>query len=547
MGNPRDMAAGKAADTGGRLMRNASVVAGATLASRLLGFLRDVIIAFALGAAPGADAFFVAFRLPNLLRRLFGEGTLTMAFIPAYAETRARSGEREAHAMARACLVWLLAVLGGLVVLGVIFAPELVSLIAPGFRDDPGVFALTVELTRTVMPYALFICGVALCMGILNASGHFFAPALAPVVLNIGLISAALLAVVFGGSVPQALVWGALVAGAGQWLLQQPFLNRLGFRWFGAPVRPGEGGRALFGSGGAAHPGARRVGRLLLPTVYGASAYQMTILLGTIFASLLPAGSVSALYYADRLVQLPLALFGVAVSTAALPELSRLRAEGEAGRFASALRGALRGTLFLSLPAAAGLAGLALPVVDALFGRGAFDLAAVHTTSQALAAYAAGLPALAAARPLISACYARQDTRLPSLASTAGLGVYALCGWLLMQDYGVAGLAAATSLSAWTVLLILSVSLRRTLGPWLGLSRFWGPVAAMAFASLLLWAGSVRFAASGVCSPWQVVATIPLWAVLYFAATAFLGVTELERFRPLAAGLMRRFRKSRER
>lgn len=218
---------------GRAIAKNAAVVASATLLSRVLGFVRDVIVAFALGAGLFADAFFVAFRIPNLLRRLFGEGSLTMAFIPIYSRVKEEEGEEVAQAMARSAMIWLAVILGGITLVAELAAGPLTMAIAPGFIKNAELFETTVSLVRICFPYVIFICGVALCMGILNANNHFLAPALAPSVLNVALISAALIGYFAGLNVAYAMAYGVLVGGLGQWLVQQPFLRGIGFSWRG--------------------------------------------------------------------------------------------------------------------------------------------------------------------------------------------------------------------------------------------------------------------------------------------------------------------------
>lgn len=426
------------------------MVAGATLVSRVLGFVRDVIVAFALGAGLFADAFFVAFRIPNLLRRLFGEGSLTMAFIPVYSRVMEEEGEEAAQAMARSAMIWLAAVLVGITVVVEILARPLTMAIAPGFLDNLEQFAVTVDLVRICFPYVIFICGVALCMGILNARNHFLAPALAPVALNVALIGAALFGYYFDYNVAYCMAYGVLVGGAAQWLLQQPFLAKTGFSWRGPWAWRNKG--------------VARMGLLMLPTVFGAAVYQINILLGTLLASFLPVGSVSYLYYADRLVQFPLGVFGIAVSTAALPSLSKLAAKGEMEEFDSALSASLGLTVFIALPAAAGLIGLAEPVIALLFERGAFTAEAVVATAQALVAYSIGLPFIALARPLVAGFYALEDTRTPvkiavaCLVANIGLGVW------LMQFLAHVGLALAVSASSMLNFALLHVLLTRKRG-----------------------------------------------------------------------------------
>ncbi|MFW6005022.1 MAG: murein biosynthesis integral membrane protein MurJ, partial [Desulfonatronovibrionaceae bacterium] len=375
-----------------RLARNASVVAGATLISRFLGFIRDLIIAFTLGAGPVADAFFVAFRLPNLLRRLFAEGSLTMAFVPVFTRTRNDHGTRQAFILARSVQLWIIIIVGGITLLAVALASPLTTLIAPGFRTHDQVFELAVSLVRICFPYILFISSVALCMGILNSMNRFFAPAFAPAVMNLTLIVFALAAHYSGWNVAYGLALGVIFSGLFQWLFQLPFLTRCGFSWTG----PFE----MF------HPGIIRMGRLMLPTVLGAAVYQLNILLGTVLASFLPRGSISYLYYADRLVQLPLGVFAVAISTAALPSLSALAGKGDISGFKKTLNHSLGLTLFIALPCTAGLMGMSQPLIDIVFGRGEFQEQAVQATAAALVGYAAGLPAFSCVRPLVSAFFA---------------------------------------------------------------------------------------------------------------------------------------------
>ena len=341
------------------IAKGAAVVSLATLASRVLGFVRDMVTAWALGAGPLADAFFVAFRVPNLLRRLFGEGSLTMAFVPVFTRTRKSGGDAEAFAMTRSVLVWLLAILALVTAAAMVFAEPLTALIAPGFAHDPAQLSLTANLLRICFPYILFISVVALCMWRAQRPGPISWPRpCRPACSTCPSFGSALAAVWLGLSVPYLLAVGVLVGGALQLLMQVPYLRRFGFAWRGA--------------WSWRHQGVLRTGRLMLPTVFGAAVYQVNILLGTVLASLLTAGSISWLYYADRLVQFPLGVFGVAVSQAALPSLSGLAAEDDMAGFQDALNASLRLTLFICLPATAGLVALAWPIVDVLFGRGAF-------------------------------------------------------------------------------------------------------------------------------------------------------------------------------
>ena len=501
------------------IARNAAVVAGATLLSRVLGFVRDVIVAFALGAGLFADAFFVAFRIPNLLRRLFGEGSLTMAFIPVFSRIKEEEGEDAAREMARSAMIWLAVILGGITLLAELLAGPITMAIAPGFLDNAVLFETTVDLVRICFPYVLFICGVALCMGILNADNHFLAPALAPTVLNVVLIGAALAGYFLGINVAYAMAVGVLVGGVGQWFLQQPYLRRTGFSWRG--------------TWSWRNRGVARMGVLMLPTVFGAAVYQLNILLGTLLASFLPVGSVSYLYYADRLVQFPLGVFGMAVSTAALPSLAKLAARGEMEEYDGALSLSLGLTLFIALPAAAGLITLAHPVIALLFQRGAFTPEAVAATASALVAYSAGLPFIALSRPLVAGFYALEDTRTPvwiaviCLAANIGLGLW------LMHPLAHVGLALAVSGSSLLNFTLLYVFLRRrrraTLLPL-------GSSAKTVFLSALV---AVAAWATASWSPWCLL-LIPVWAVGYIWLAHVLRQPEARLFTDMVRSRLRR-------
>ncbi|MFO7877505.1 MAG: murein biosynthesis integral membrane protein MurJ [Desulfovermiculus sp.] len=487
------------------IARHASTVAGATLLSRILGFVRDLIVAFALGAGPLADAFFVAFRLPNLLRRLFAEGSLTMAFVPVFTKIGHDQGMEEARCMARSTLFWLLLILGGITGLALIWARPLTLIIAPGFAQDQAVLDVAVQLVRICFPYILFISAVALSMGVLNSLGHFLAPALAPCFLNISLILAALTGVWAGLSVPVCLAWGVLAAGAVQWLIQLPALHARGMFW--------RGQWSLF------HPGVRRVAGLMLPTVFGAAVYQLNVALNTVLASFLAQGSISFLYYADRLVQFPLGVFGLAVSTAALPSLSSLLAQNRKAEFVQTLHTTVNLLLFISLPATAGLIGLNLPLIDVLFGRGAFDASAVQATSAALVGYSLGLPAFCAVRSLVSALYALEDTRSPVKAAVVSLGINLVLGVMLMQVIAHVGLAIAVSLASWGNVLLLGRALQRHVGRWFWVQR---SLLYMTALSCILGLGCSLTASWG----WLSLAAIPVWAGGYLMATRMMDIPE---------------------
>ena len=504
---------------GRRLARNASIVAGATLVSRLFGFARDVIVAFALGAGMFADAFFVAFRVPNLLRRLFAEGSLTMAFIPIYTRVREEEGEEAAHAMARSAAMWLALILGVVTVVVELAAGPLTFAIAPGFADNPELFGLTVRLVRICFPYIMLISGVALCMGVLNASDRFLTPALAPVMLNVALIAAALAAYGLDWNVAVGMSWGVLAGGVLQFALQQPALTKSGFAWSGPRSWR--------------NPAVRRMAILMLPTVFGAAVYQFNILFGTLLASFLPEGSVSYLYYADRLVQFPLGVFGMAVSTAALPRLSSLAAAGNMEDFNGSLRAALGLTLFICLPSMAGLMALADPIIALLFQRGAFTGEAVRATASALLAYSWGLPFIALSRPLVAAFYALQDTKTPVKIAVACLAVNIGLGAALMPFWAHVGLAAAVSVSSAANFGLLLLFLGRATGT---VPMPLSP----ALKCCLLSLGVYLAARWSVGGPVHWLAVIPVLAVLYIFAGHALGMDEARMFADIFRSRLRR-------
>ena len=433
-----------------RMTKAAGIVGAATLLSRILGFVRDVIVAWFFGAGLAADAFFVAFRIPNLLRRLFAEGSLTISFIPVFTEYLSRNGRKEAFRLARSTFLLLSIVLAAVTVVGILISPLIVRVIAPGFFSSPEKFHLTVLLTQIVFPYIFFIGLVALCMGILNALGHFAAPALAPVLLNLAMISAVLLLSPHQDRPAVGLAIGVVAGGLLQLGLQIPFLIRRGFR--------------LGVRGPLYHPAIRRIALLMTPAVFGAAVYQINIFVGTLLASLLPEGSVSYLYYADRLVQLPLGVFGIALATAVLPSLSRQAVANDMEGLRSSFGYALKLVFFITIPAMTGLIVLKEPIVRLLFQRGAFDMATTHFTAEALLYYAVGLWAFSGVRIVVSTFYALQDTKTPVKIAVISLLANIVLSILLMGPMRHGGLALATSLAAAVNLILLIRSLKKRLG-----------------------------------------------------------------------------------
>lgn len=428
----------------------AGIVSGATFLSRLLGFIRDMVIAGFFGAGMAADAFFVAFRIPNLLRRLFAEGSLTIAFIPVFTEYLQKDGEAAAFQMARSAFRLISLILALAAVLGILLAPLIVRIMAPGFMLAPDKLSLTIGLTRFMFPYIIFICLVALCMGILNALGHFAAPAFAPVFLNLSMIVVVLLVSPHLQNPVYALAIGVLLGGLLQLALQIPFLVKSGlFFWKAA---------------GWFHPGLKRVGILMLPAVFGAAVYQINIIVGNMLASLLPQGSISYLYYADRLVQFPLGIFAIATATAVLPSFSKYAARNDTAALNETFGYALRLVSFITVPAMVGLIILREPIIGLLFQRGAFDADTTILTAQALLYYGFGLWAFSAVRIVVPLFYALQDTRTPVTMAAISIGVNIILGATLMWPLKHGGLALATSLASILNLVLLIRALNKKVG-----------------------------------------------------------------------------------
>jgi len=433
-----------------RVISAAGTISFATFLSRILGFIRDVVIASFFGAGMYTDAFFVAFRIPNLLRRLLAEGSLTIAFIPVFTKYLSNCGKKEAFDLAISLIRILAVLLGFIVILGIWFSPVIVGLIAPGFADFPEKFAVTVFLTRIIFPYIFFASLVAVCMGILNAMGHFLAPALSPALLNIAMICSVLIISPYMTVAITGLAIGALIGGFLQLALQVPVLIKKGLYFWGKAT--------------VIHPGVNKIGKLMLPAMFGAAAYQINIFVGTVLASLLPEGSVSYLYYADRLVQFPLGIFAIAIATAILPSFSRQAAAKDFDSIKDTFAHGMKLVFFIILPCMAGLIVLREPVVALLFKRGAFGDEAIRLTASALLNYSVGLWAFSAVRILYSAYYALQDTKTPVKITTIAIVFNIIFGIILMGPLKHGGLALATSLSSMLNFVLLSRSLSLKIG-----------------------------------------------------------------------------------
>ncbi len=433
-----------------KVVRAAGVVCGATIVSRLLGLVRDAVLAFLFGASPAADAFFVAFRIPNLMRQLFGEGALTASFVPVYTDVKEKQGEQEARKFSNSLFAILFIVLVIIALAGVLLAPWIVRGIAWGFEPGSDIFNLTVLLTRWMFPYMIFICMAALGMGMLNANDHFLTPALAPALLNISIICFALF---FAQNIETpilAVAWGVLVGGILQVMIQYPpmkFKNILP-----APVVP------------VMSPEVRRMMVLMGPAALGVAVYQVNILIDTLIASFLPQGSITYLWYGNRMMQFPLGVFGIALATAALPTLSRQIAEGRRDDFSNTVSFSLTMTAFIGIPSALGLIAIKEPVMATLFARGAFSAGDVAGSASALHYYVIGLPFFIGIKILGRAFFALENTRIPFAAAAVALVANTIFNLLLMGPMGHAGLALGTSLASLLNFAVLAVFFTRKVG-----------------------------------------------------------------------------------
>jgi putative peptidoglycan lipid II flippase len=426
--------------------RQFASVSALTLLSRLLGFVRDVMMAAYLGAGPLSDAFMVAFRLPNHFRAIFAEGAFNAAFVPSYARVLTADGEGAARRFSGNILMLTLATQLVLLAVALAATPVVVRLLAPGFADQPVEFTRTVALTRITFPYLALISVVTLVSGMLNAHARFAAAAAAPILLNLCMIAALVLAPLFA-DVAHALAWGVVGAGAAQLILVLVDLWRAGVGFHVGRLR--------------LDPDTRQFLTAFGPAVIGSGGQQIAMFADTIIATFLAAGSVSYLYYADRLYQLPLALIGIALATVLLPELSRRLAGGDEAGAQRGLGRALEGALVLTLPCAAVFLIIAEPLVAVLFGRGAFSPQAVAGSSAVLRAYGVGLVAVVVLRALVPAFYARGDTATPVKVLLGATVVNVGLKVLLIGPFAVAGLALATAIGAWVNVLVLGAILVR--------------------------------------------------------------------------------------
>ncbi len=508
------------------LLRSSGLVSLMTLLSRVFGLVRDVVIAALFGAGSGADAFFVAFKIPNFFRRLFAEGAFSQAFVPVLSEYRSQQNDREIRALANSVAGVLGCILLVVTVVAIASSSALTWLFAPGFAGDPLKFALASDMLRITFPYLMMISLTAFAGSILNSYGYFAVPAFTPVLLNLVLISAAIwLSPLFSEPVV-GLAWGVFIAGMVQLFFQFPFLLKMGLL-----PRPRLDYR---------HEGVRRIFKLMLPALFGVSVSQLNLLLDTILASFLQTGSISWLYYSDRLAELPLGVIGIAIATVILPSLSRKHAAQSKEAFSATMDWALRTVILIGVPAATALIVLAEPLVTTLFYYGEMRQFDVLMSAASLRAYALGLLAFMLIKVLAPGYFARQDMHTPVRIGIRAMAANMVFNLLLIWHLEHVGLALATALSSWLNAYWLWQGLRaqghyRAQSGW-PLFLFRTAIASILMALAIAWLSP----ASGVWFDavlWQRVVDlggiVVVGIVLYFVALQLSGMSLLQLLRQL--------------
>jgi putative peptidoglycan lipid II flippase len=492
------------------VVKAAGLIGIGTFASRILGFIRDMVLASFFGATAAADAFYVAFRVPSLLRELFAEGSMSAAFIPVFTEYHQQKTKRETWELASAVFTTLLTIVTATVLIGIAVTPVIVWYLAPGFHNDPAKLTLAILLSRVMFPYLLFISLAALAMGILNSLRAFAAPAFSPLFLNVFIIGCALFV---SPRLPEPIIGvaiGVVAGGAAQFAMQLPGLARRGFL-FGWRFDPG-------------HPGLRRIGRLMVPSLLGLSVTQINLTVSTVLASFFVGGP-TYLFYGMRLIQFPLGIFGVALATAILPTLSAQAAKGALEELRATLGYGLRMILFIILPAMAGLILLRTPIIHLFFEHGSFTAQDTAETALAVLCYAMGLWAFGGVRIIVAAFYSLQDTKTPAMSAAVAVAANVAFSLALMQSLGAAGLALATALAAMVNGGILVVVLNRRLGgvEWgvVGRSSLRVVLACLPLIVTCFWVAS----ASLWTHPGEwVEKSVVLLAAIGFSAGSYLGV-----------------------
>ncbi len=431
------------------IAKAAGLISVATFISRILGYIKDMILAGIFGASGVADTFFVAFRIPNLLRELFAEGSMSSAFVPVLTQYQTKDGREEAERLVRITFTFVVIFVGLICLAGIIFSPAIVTVIAPGFIDSPEKFSLTVLLTRIMFPFLLFISLAAVIMGTLNTSRIFFTPSLAPAMLNVTVIATIFL-LIRGMEQPIiAVALGVALGGFVQFAFQLPSFFKSGF--------------SLKPDFSFAHSGLKRMSMLIMPATMGMAVAQINIFVSTILASYLAEGSITYLYYSMRLIQFPIGMFGVAMGMAVLPTLSEHAVNREFDKLRDDFSFALRLLFFITVPAMAGLIALREPIVNILFQRGKFDYVATMGTADALLFYSIGIWSIVGVRVITASFYSMQDTKTPVKVAVMALIANIVFSLILMKPLQHSGLAFANSLSSFLYFSLLFLFLKRRL------------------------------------------------------------------------------------
>lgn len=433
-----------------RLLKSTLAITWPTLLSRILGYIRDMLQAFYLGTGRAADAFTIAYIIPNLMRRQTGEGGMASSFIPVFTQLKSEKGQEEAWKFANFFFFDLCLVVLSLAVLGIVFAPLFVRAIAPGFGEIPGKWELTTLLTRVMFPYIFFISLAALAMAVLNSFHNFFVPAFTPVFFNIAVIGAAVFFARGAGEPAFVFASGVVLGGLLQLAFQLPFLWKKGMRFRPMPS--------------FSHPAVRQVARLAVPSILGAGVYQVNFALSRVLASSLEEESVSSLYYASRVEELTLGLFSIAFSVALLPSLSELAVRSEISGIKKTLVFSFKAVSLVTFPAMAGLLVLNRPIIQVLFERGLFDPQSTSLSASCLFFFSLGLPFISGAKILAPAFYSLKDTKTPAVVAVLVMISYILLSLVLMKPLHVGGLALALSLSSFFNFAALFFLLEKKIG-----------------------------------------------------------------------------------
>lgn len=512
-----------------KLFKSTAVVSSMTFLSRILGFIRDIVIARLFGAGMGTDVFFVAFKIPNFLRRLFAEGAFSQAFIPVLAEYREK-GDSDLKALIASTSGTLAGILFIITAIGVIAAPIIIMIFAPGFIDQPEKLTLAGDLLKITFPYLFFISLTALAGSILNSFGKFAVPAITPVFLNIALIGSAIWVSPYFEQPIMALAWGVFVGGIVQLLFQIPFL--MGINQLPRPRWNRE------------NSGVKKIFKLIIPAMFGVSVSQINLLLDTLLASFLVTGSISWLYYSDRLVEFPLGVFGIALATVILPSLSKKHAASSTLEFSNTIDWALRWVFIIATPAAIGLIYLAEPLLITLFQYGAFTAEHAYQASLSLMAYGLGLLPFIFIKVLAPGYYARQNTKTPVKIGIIAMTVNMGLNIILMMQFAHVGLALATALSAALNAGLLFHGLRKdqVYLPCAGWGRFALKLLLPNLGLILMLfclnlSSTDWLASSGPERSGQLLGMISAAAAIYFVLLHLVGIRIKELLKPMSTRL----------